>query len=283
MTEQVIFPEASAALLEPYLPPQPLATKGWPFVTLTFATSLDSQLSLAPGVRTRLSGPASKAMTHYLRSRHAAILIGVSTLLADDPGLNCKIAGVSEQPRPVIVDPHTRWTPKESDKVLQLAKGGQGLAPFVLTGVPEAEWPQASVKLLKTYGGKFIHIEPYKTTDKGRSRFDWTDIIQELRSEGLFSVMVEGGGHIINSFLSPEYHDVVDSVLVTITPTWLGQGGVVVSPERVEGDEGVPIPVARLSNVKWHPFGEDVVLCGKLNAEPENGEGAEEAFDSEEE
>ncbi|KAG5916259.1 hypothetical protein E4U53_004340 [Claviceps sorghi] len=253
------FSASSAAALEPYLPPLATATATAtsnarpsptrPFVTLAFATSLDSSLSLAPGVRTRLSGPASKAMTHYLRSRHAAILIGVSTLLADDPGLNCRLAGLAgttRQPRPVIVDPRARWTPRPSDKVLAVCRAGAGLAPFVLTGVPAAEMPADKARVLHDHGGKYIHG------------------LGVLRAEGLASVMVEGGGQVINALLRRANHELVDAVIVTLAPTWLGTGGVVVSPERAVDAEGRPCAAARLCGVSWVPLGEDVVLCGRL-------------------
>ncbi|CAH0015506.1 unnamed protein product [Clonostachys rhizophaga] len=266
MSEALEFASSSAALLEPYLPPvSSQSTAAKPFVTLTFATSLDSSLSLAPGVRTRLSGPGSKAMTHYLRSRHSAILVGINTMLADDPGLNCRISGASSQPRPIIIDPHLRWTPKRSDKVLQICRAGQGLAPIVLTGLQPEQWPENSISVLTEHGGKLIHVEPKKTASGGRGRFDWHDILDVLSREGLSSLMVEGGAQIINSLLDSQYHSLVDSVIVTIAPTWLGEGGVVVSPARAHDEQGVPIPAARLSDVKWHPFGEDVVLCGRLD------------------
>lgn len=266
MTELLSFPADSATLLEPRLPsPEPSTAPSRPFVTLTFATSLDSSLSLAPGVRTRLSGPGSKAMTHYIRSRHAAVLIGVSTLLADSPALNCRIAGAASQPRPIIIDPHLRWTPDSADKVLELARLGHGLAPFVLTGVEAQSLPAASVALLERLGGKYIPLAATSSGPGGRMRFDWHVVFDVLFREGLLSVMVEGGGQIINSLLDPSFHALVDSVIVTIAPTWLGQGGVVVSPDRTHDSAGIPIPVARLSDVSWHPFGEDVVLCGKLH------------------
>jgi 2,5-diamino-6-(ribosylamino)-4(3H)-pyrimidinone 5'-phosphate reductase len=267
MSEQLTFPAESAALLEPRVPPKSDAketSRSRPFVTLTFATSLDSSLSLAPGVRTRLSGPGSKAMTHYLRTRHSAILVGVSTVLADDPALNCRIAGTASQPRPIVIDANLRWTPRHSDKVFEVCRNGIGLAPFILTGVDESSLPRESVELLHEHGGKYIRIPASRSQSADRLRFDWNDILAALQAEGLSSVMVEGGGRIINSLLDPAYHDLIDSVIVTIAPTWLGQGGVVVSPDRVTDTAGVPLPVARLSHVSWHPFGEDVVLCGTL-------------------
>jgi 2,5-diamino-6-(ribosylamino)-4(3H)-pyrimidinone 5'-phosphate reductase len=124
--------------------------------------------------------------------------------------------------------------------------------------------PAKSVAILEEHGGKYIHV-PTTLGPNGRKRFDWRDVFDALFREDLSSVMVEGGGQIINSLLDPRFHNVIDSVIVTIAPTWLGQGGVLVSPDRLRDSAGTPIPVARLSNVSWHPFGEDVVLCGTLH------------------
>lgn len=255
MAEQLTFPAADARKLTPYLPPQDTADPSRPFVTLTFATSLDSSLSLAPGTRTRLSGPESKAMTHYLRSRHDAICVGVGTAAADDPALNCRIAGCESQPRPVVLDPRGRWCAGAGSKVLETARAGRGKAPLVVTGVRDR---LAYADVLEGAGGGVVRVG---VDDRGR--FSWRETLEALGREGIRSVMVEGGGVVINSLLDPANHDLIDSVIVTIAPTWLGQGGVVVSPERVH-EAGNAIPAARLSDVSWNPLGEDVVLCGRL-------------------
>ncbi|KAJ0162955.1 putative 2,5-diamino-6-ribosylamino-4(3H)-pyrimidinone 5'-phosphate reductase [Colletotrichum tanaceti] len=264
MAETLQIPDEDVAWLSPHLPSESaIQSAGYqnrPFVTLTFATSLDSSLSLAPGVRTRLSGPESKAMTHYLRRQHAAILVGVGTVLADDPGLNCRIsgAGLDAQPRPVVLDPRGRWDFTERSKVFEIARAGKGLAPFVLIGAAAIDSERQQV--LEAHGGKFVVLD----TQEAQPRFDWPSILSVLHDEGLDSVMIEGGGQVINSLLSPEYHQLVDAVIVTLAPTWLGRGGVVVSPDRVHTSEGTPVPAARLADAAWHQFGEDIVLCGKL-------------------
>jgi 2,5-diamino-6-(ribosylamino)-4(3H)-pyrimidinone 5'-phosphate reductase len=76
--------------------------------------------------------------------------------------------------------------------------------------------------------------------------------------------MVEGGAAVINSLMLPENLSLISSVIVTIAPTWLGKGGVVVSPNRRNDESGSPTIAARLDRVKWYPLGEDVVLCGKM-------------------
>ncbi|KAL2872290.1 RibD family protein [Aspergillus lucknowensis] len=264
--DTITFPDSEKPFLEPYLPNN-VSEKDLPFTTLTFATSLDSSLSLSPGTQTMLSGPQSKAMTHYLRSRHDAILIGVGTAVADNPGLNCRIQGVGGygggglqgQPRPIILDPSARWNFDSESKILVLAREGRGRAPFIVTD----SWvsvPTEKRQLLERCGGKFISLD----AAAGEGGFDWGELLRCLKLEGLGSVMIEGGALVINSLLEPRFQSLVDSVIVTIAPTWLGQGGVVVSPQRRFDESGTAIAASRLKDVKWHPFGEDVVLCGRI-------------------
>ncbi|KAE9373716.1 putative riboflavin biosynthesis protein Rib7 [Stipitochalara longipes BDJ] len=268
MSEVLSFSESEGRFLESYLPGEKDASK-LPFTTLTFATSLDSSLALAPGVRTQLSGPQSKAMTHYLRSRHDAILIGVGTATADDPGLNCRIDGVGGygsdsldgQPRPIIIDPSARWAFNEQSRIFIFAKEGRGRAPYIFTANPSP--PAEASELLEKYGGKYIPLH-LNSTDMGHRQLDWKILLERLSQEGLHSVMVEGGASIINSLLEPQNQKLIDSVIVTIAPRWLGQGGVVVSPKRRTDESGVVIPASLLHKVQWHPLGEDVVLCGRL-------------------
>ncbi|KZM25720.1 2,5-diamino-6-(ribosylamino)-4(3H)-pyrimidinone 5'-phosphate reductase [Ascochyta rabiei] len=261
------FPQASRNHIDNYLPrsdpgnPSHPSTK--PHVTLTFATSLDSQLSLAPGVQTALSGPESKAMTHYLRSKHDAILIGVGTAEADNPSLNCRIQGVGGyggeglqgQPRPVVIDPNGRWQFTADSKVLKLAREGKGRAPIIFTQIPIDTKRR---ELLESVGGQVKVVDPWSLTE---GRISWEYVLDVLKHEHIRSVMIEGGGAVINNLLAPQNFGLVDSVIVTIAPIWLGKGGVQVCPdERVE--KGARLPVARLKDVKWVPLGDDVVLCG---------------------
>ncbi|KAI2486994.1 RibD Pyrimidine reductase [Pyrenophora tritici-repentis] len=266
------FPDSDRHQLEEYIPlpssaecmrPEDIAKT---FVTLTFATSLDSQLAIAPGVQTALSGPRSKAMTHFLRSRYDAILIGAGTAIADNPSLNCRLEGVggygSEglvgQPRPVVVDPHGRWQFNEESKVLRLAKEGKGKAPYIVTSTNPPADRRAT---LENVGGKFLFLG-LSARDVSQAGSSWHIILDALKQEGIGSVMIEGGGFVINDFLGPSpAYSLVNSVIVTIAPTWLGKGGVQVCPDG--GRER--LPMTRLRYVKWIPLGEDVVLCGEPN------------------
>ncbi|KAG8627474.1 hypothetical protein KVT40_004957 [Elsinoe batatas] len=257
------FPSADREWLEDYMTKHDVTTSK-PFVTLTFATSLDSALAISPGVQTALSGPQSKSMTHYLRSRHDAILVGVGTAVADDPSLNCRLEGtggyggrgLDGQPRPVVVDPHARWAFTEQTKVIQLATTGRGRAPWVVTRRPP---PAEQAAVLQRAGGEYIVL-----AEDAAASISWTSILVELSRRGMRSVMIEGGASVINALLAPMQSRLIDSVIVTIAPVWLGPDGLRVCPQREEEDERGKLDVARLARTRWQQLGDDVVLCGLL-------------------
>ena len=113
-------------------------------------------------------------------------------------------------------------------------------------------------RLLESVGGRILEFEGAETS------ISWRDILVKLAAEGVKSVMIEGGGAVINDLLAPAHIGLVDTVIVTIAPVWLGKGGVQVCPDgRVEG--GQRLPVSRLRDVTWVPLGEDVVLFGFAN------------------
>lgn len=263
------FPVESRSFLEPYLPAELDSRRDptLPWVTLTYATSMDSGLSLAPGTQTILSGPESKAMTHYLRSSHDAILVGVSTAVADNPGLNCRLEGVGGyggigwegQPRPVIVDPTARWMLTPESRILQTVKEGKGRAPWIVTA-PLTYVVPPRTQMLKHFGGTYMNLPDFNAG--GRLR--WEAILKALAAEGIKSIMIEGGGTVINELLNTEYAAFIDSVIVTVAPTYLGRGGVVVCPEGRVDEGGKPKAAVRFEDVKWQPLGEDVVMCGRI-------------------
>ncbi|MCJ1430984.1 2,5-diamino-6-(ribosylamino)-4(3H)-pyrimidinone 5'-phosphate reductase [Xylographa pallens] len=271
------FPPSSRPFLAPYLPPPtPPSPLIIPHITLSYATSLDSFLAIAPSTRTTLSGPASKALTHYLRTRHDAILIGVGTALADNPTLNARLPsaggygglGWDGQPRPIVIDPSARWVLTPQSAILQAVAAGRARAPWVIIA-PGCSIAPARLELLKHYGGKYLGLPDI---EKGY-RLSWEAIFRALAAEGICSVMVEGGGVVVNELLQPEYARFVSSVVVTVAPTYLGTGGVVVCPTRNVDVMGRPKPVVRFRDVRWEQVGEDVVMCGKLGTVEVEGAG----------
>ncbi|QWU88257.1 hypothetical protein CA3LBN_002522 [Candidozyma haemuli] len=247
--------------LEPFLPPinqkstsaketesvDAASDANLPFITLTWAQSLDGRIAAGSGTRTRISGPETKVMTHYQRSRHDAILVGANTAVTDDPKLNCRFpeTGVN-MIRPVIVDPSARWT-YSSSTARKILLEKQGIAPFVLIG-NDTEVPSGEKDLLNGDGGQFIRIDFTKSSED-----NWFQIFGKLRSLGIRSVMVEGGAFVIESLLAT---NLPDSVVVTIGTVFLGKEGVSVSPKAVQ----------TLKDVVWWRGQEDAVMASRLTS-----------------
>lgn len=264
------FPQFPLDFLEPYLPVQGEARK-FPHVTLTYAQSMDGKISLAPGAQTALSGPDSKLMTHYLRSRHDAILIGVGTAVSDNPGLNCRLEGAGGfgglgkmwQPRPVIVDPNGRWPIDSECRMLKTVLAGKGKGPWVVVS-PGADITAEQILLLKKHGGDFLRIAEFNPA----WRLRWSTIFGALAAEGITSIMIEGGGVVLSELLNPEYEDFVDSVIVTVAPVYLGRGGVNVAPDSKQDESGKPVAALKPKEVKWQQLGPDMIMCGKVRVPP---------------
>ncbi|KAI1916660.1 hypothetical protein LOZ53_002865 [Ophidiomyces ophidiicola] len=268
--DALMFPTFSLNFLEPYLPGREEHRK-FPHVTLTYAQSMDGKISLAPGIQTALSGPESKILTHYLRSRHDAILIGVGTAVADNPGLNCRLEGAGGygglgkmwQPRPVIVDPKGRWPIDPECRMLKSVAAGKAKAPWVVVS-PGANIPAEQILLLKKHGGDFLRIAEFNPA----WRLRWSTIFGALAAEGISSVMIEGGGVVLSELLNPEYEDFIDSIVVTIAPSFLGRGGVSVTPDSKKDEYGKPKVSLAPRNVTWNALGQDMIMCSKVRVPP---------------
>jgi len=255
------------ASLVPY-PPPPGIDKYLPspqrtgefFLTLTYATSLDSHLSI-PLTQVPLSGPEAKSLTHHLRTFHDAILIGVGTAIIDDPGLNSRLLGtpITRQPRPVILDPTFRWKITRESRVVQTARRGEGLAPYVFVRSEVGIEGDERKGILEEVGGKVVVIETL-----GKQRWSWHVLSEKMKELGLNSIMVEGGGGVINGLLAEENLPLVDSMIVTIAPIYLGQDGVNVSPPAVlSAEDGKRTLAVKFKGVEWRILGRDVVMLAR--------------------
>lgn len=263
----ISYPDHLKAFLTPYLPHHSqIANQQRPHVTLTWATSLDSRIALMPGVQTAISGPETKGMTHYLRSHHDAILIGVKTAISDDPGLNCRLAGAGGfggphrvmQPRPIIIDPHARLHIHSNMRLLKAVSEGKAIGPWIVVG-PNTNLHPVAVTTLKAHGGEFLQINEIHP-DHG---LDWNALFSIFYREGIKSIMIEGGGKVLSELLHPRYTNSIDSVIITIAPTFFGRSGVEVSPETAfDGQQPLQ---TRLLDIKWQGMGaSDMVLCAHL-------------------
>lgn len=243
--------------LEPYLPPKkeaksrdPSENEGkeaendLPFITLTWAQSLDAKIAAQKGTQTKISGPQTKVMTHFQRSRHDAILVGSGTVLADDPKLNCRFPETgSHMIRPVVLDPSAKWQ-YSSSTARKVFLEGSGIAPYVVVG-EEIEVKKTEQELLEADGGRYVRVSLTKNLEA-----NWHGIFRKLRSLGIESVMVEGGAFVIKTLLAM---GIPDSVVITVGSVFLGENGVSPSPEEPQ----------KLKDVSWWNGQEDAVMAAR--------------------
>jgi len=172
-----------------------------PAVTLTYAQTLDGCIATADRRTLSLSSPASQVVTHRLRAAHDGILVGVGTVLSDDPRLTVRLVE-GQDPRPIVLDTQARTPPGA-----QLLRGPQ--APWILCA-PNA--PIDRRQRLESSGARLL------TVDRGPDgRLDLPTAFGQLRASGIRRLMVEGGAAVIGSCLRPR---LVDLIILTLAPRW---------------------------------------------------------------
>ena len=221
----------------PDILPQEMLTNGRPFVTLAFAQSLDGSITVQRGQRTSISSSESMKMTHHLRAAHQAILIGIDTVLADDPRLSVRLVE-GPQPQPIIVDSQLRLP--QTAKLFEHPR-----PPWILTTPLAGDEQQ---RLLEARGARVIRLSATAT-----GKVSLPAALAYLDQQGIENVMVEGGARIITAFLSAR---LVDYMVITIAPTLLGGLNAV---ENLN-DSGLP----RLKNTHYYLLGRDIVLSGEV-------------------
>jgi diaminohydroxyphosphoribosylaminopyrimidine deaminase/5-amino-6-(5-phosphoribosylamino)uracil reductase len=184
-------------------------TEDRPLVTLKLATTLDGRIATGIGESQWITGPEARRMAHVLRGRHDAVLVGVGTVMADNPELTCRIPGFRATPVVrVIVDSHLR-TPLTSK--LARTAGDVPLWFLVRDGVDPMR--QAAFTDL---GATVIEVSA------GEMGIDLSDATKALAQAGLTRVLVEGGGQVAASFIRGGF---VDRIAWFHAPSVMGGDG----------------------------------------------------------
>ncbi|MHA7878604.1 MAG: RibD family protein [Saccharospirillum sp.] len=169
-----------------------------PHVTLSYAQSWDGSITTVPGESMTLSSDTGMQMTHQLRSLHDGILVGIGTVLADDPRLTVR-KWSGKNPQPIVLDSQLRM-PASS----RLCQGGDH-GCWVLT-TPEAATDRTDCELLVVPGDDDGHV-------------NLSLALSVLYERGIRSLMVEGGANVITAFLRG---GLADAAVLTVAPVFVG-------------------------------------------------------------
>lgn len=230
-----------------------LAT-GLPWVIAKWAQTIDGRIATATGDSRWISGPESRRHVHRLRGRVDAIMVGVGTVIADDPQLTARDVPVRRVARRVIVDPSFRMPPQSR----LLASADQAPVTVAVRDELLIE-PSDALLAAESRGVEFVGLPP---ADGGG--MDLRPLLSHLvRVHQATNVLVEGGATLTGALLA---QGLVDQTWVFVSPRLFGDSTALpavtgLACPRVE--DGL---VWRLDNVRR--FEQDVLLTYRMDASP---------------
>ncbi len=212
-----------------------------PFITVSYAQAMDGSIAMRLKKKVQLSSPAALKLTHRLRAGHDAILLGIGTVLADNPFLTVRLVE-GQNPRPIILDTRLRLHPR-----LNLMQR-QDCQPLIVTGTGAAA---GRITEMERLGARVLPcaVTPEKTIDLVAMMELLTGLDTDINS-----IMVEGGARVISSFTSAK---LVDQFVITFTPYMLG-GLKALELKDSEGGGYV-----ELADMKIDDLGEDFVMWAR--------------------
>ncbi len=175
-------------------------TSGMPFVTLKIAQTLDGKIATARGESKWITGPEAREAGRRLRDGHDAILVGINTVLKDDPLLTARVPG-GRDPVRVVLDSRLR-TPLTA-RVLDRRSGGRTV---IATTAGAAK---AKRELLRKAGAEVI------TVRAAGGRVDLRDLMRKLGARDILSVLIEGGAEVHAAALKA---GIADKAVLFIAP-----------------------------------------------------------------
>ncbi len=208
-----------------------------PQITLTYAQSLNGCIAAQPGERLMLSGPEAMQMTHQLRASHEGILVGIGTVLADNPRLNVRLVD-GPNPQPIIVDSQLRC-PDECHLL------HSPIRPLWICTSEHAS-PTRQTQL------EAIGVRIIRVPNNHQGRIDLPAALAQLYAAGLRTLMIEGGAKIISEVLRTR---MADRLVLTIAPLLLN--GV----HAIAGESFLP---PTLQHVTQRMLGADTIIEADL-------------------
>ena len=223
------------------------AESGMPFLTLKAGMSLDGRIATRTGESKWITSARARAAARALRREHDAVLVGVNTVLSDDPRLAApgRRGGTADGPLRVVLDGRLR-TPAGA----RLLRNGRGAGETVILTLPGA--PPARRRRLERSGALVVAVP-------GRSgRVSLRGALRELGRRGVSSVLVEGGSEVLGSALDERLGD---RVVLFVAGRILG--GRRALPAFGGGGTGRLRQAPRLEGMSVRPLGPDLLIEGR--------------------
>jgi diaminohydroxyphosphoribosylaminopyrimidine deaminase/5-amino-6-(5-phosphoribosylamino)uracil reductase len=204
-----------------------------PFVTAKFAMSLDGKIATRTGESQWITGEEARAHAHHLRHMHDAILVGVNTVIADDPELTVRINSERlRQPLRVVVDSQLRI--RQSARIVG-----------------------SNTVIATTRQGRVGSAEVLRLPAAADGRVALPALLDELGQRGMLSLLVEGGAEVHASFFA---EGLVDKVYAYVAPRLIG-GKDAPGPLGGNGIEHLA-GSTQLHELDFARLGDDLVITG---------------------
>jgi diaminohydroxyphosphoribosylaminopyrimidine deaminase / 5-amino-6-(5-phosphoribosylamino)uracil reductase len=211
-----------------------------PFVISKVAMTLDGKIAAYNGHSKWITGEESRHNVHLLRNEVDAILVGIGTVIADDPMLTTRLATGGKNPIRVVLDSDLK-TPLEA-KIMDTTEAKTWI-------VAKEGADQAKAKVLEEKGIEIIYVP------KTNSGLDLAELLNKLYEKGVTDLLVEGGSEINGSFLRA---GLINKYFIYVAPKILG-GRDSLAPftgDNVESmDEALNVTIHSVEN-----FGEDILI-----------------------
>ncbi|PLT45595.1 bifunctional diaminohydroxyphosphoribosylaminopyrimidine deaminase/5-amino-6-(5-phosphoribosylamino)uracil reductase RibD [Paenibacillus sp. FSL W8-1187] len=213
-----------------------------PYVTLKTASTLDGRIAAASGDSRWVTGPEAREAVHAMRHRHMGILVGIGTVLADDPSLTTRLSVPGLHPARIVADSSLRL-PLDA-KLVQ-----DGAAPTIVLTSEAADEGRAAA--LRAAGVEVIRCG-------SGSSVDLREAMRRLGELELGSILLEGGGRLNGSMLEA---GLVDRICLFLAPKIIG-GEDAPSSFRFAGFERMADAI-ELDDVEVERYGRDICISGK--------------------
>lgn len=219
-------------------------TKDRPYVTVKAAQSLDGKIATASGESKWITGKSSRRFVHRLRSKVDAVLVGVNTVIKDNPLLTSRIKNARKQPVRVVLDSNLRIS--LNSKIIRNRS-----SKVIIATTPSA--PKKKASKLRKMGIDVVSFGG----NKGRVKIRL--LLKYLAKNEISHLLVEGGGTVTASFIDGGF---VDEMLIFVSPRIIGGKD---APTSVEGRGVISINNAfKLNNVKLKRFNKDILIRGNV-------------------